>query len=224
MPTLDEKLKTFDKKINDDAILSRNLIRTQLRQESDQRMSGVKEEIDLEAEREYRKEARRAVIEKDSRISKATVDARKLLMKARSEIIESILAELSEGLAVFTQTSSYYDYLDNNAKEALTCAYLGATGGSGDDGIGGSLAGYGGGGNYSNGLRLYLTPKDYIAHSAKMRELARGVEILPGNADMIGGVKVENPSKGLYVDNTLKKKVELCIDELFLISDLNIGK
>ena len=237
MPAIEDKLKSFDKIINDDAIHARNLIRAELRNDSDQRMAGVKVDIDREAENEYQKEARRAVLEKDSRISKAGIRVRKMLMQARQHIIESILYEMTEELALYTQTDAYGEYLLKNATEALRCAGAapapsGATPGPSGSSFqnersspyrseGGTALGVSD--DYED-VRLYLTPRDYRAYSTEVQKLAPGMAVLPGGAGMIGGVRVENTHLGLFVDNTFKKKVEMCVDDLFLISGLIIDR
>ena len=201
MAKIDEKLITFEKIIEHEAIEIRERIREELRRESEERLTGVKEEIRKNAELAYQKDALQAQMERDSRISRAKMNARMRLTDARSDIIASTLSALTQRLAEFTESEAYRGYLLDNAGDSL----------DGAEKIGAG-----------KGLRLYLTPRDYERFADEIRRRRPGVEILSGGAEMIGGVKVENAGEGLYIDNTLKRKSELCADELYHISGLTI--
>jgi len=209
MPNLEDKLETLDKKILDDALEARDAIRGQLRLDSEQRMSGIKADIEREAEQQYARDTRLATIERDSRISKAAVNARKMLIGARSEIMGSVIAALTDRLAAFTRTEAYHGFLIKNMRDALLRTDAQPE-------------------PRANGLAdtqpdmMYLTPRDYALYSDDIRRRAAGVDIRRGGEDMIGGVSVVSARTGLSVDNTLKKKVDLCAEELFQISGLII--
>ena len=233
MPSNDEKLDVLEKIIYDDATRAREAILALVRQDSDQRLAGIKEEIARDAEQDYRKESQRSLQEKDSRISKANINARKMLMSARNDIISSVLYELSERLASFTRTTEYRGYLEQNIREAyaISVGYsvigaeagansvTGATNGANSGSTANAILGSGAEASH---VVILMTPADYEAYAAHARGLAPGADIRPGDAAMIGGVKAENAVKGVYVDNTMQKKVELCVDELYRISGLTI--
>ena len=229
MPNLEDKLETLDKKILDDALEARDAIRGQLRLDSEQRMSGIKADIEREAEQQYARDTRLATIERDSRISKAAVNARKMLIGARSEIMGSVIAALTDRLAAFTRTEAYHGFLIKNMRDALSrtdaqpepredarseAHKVRRTDAQPEP--------------RANGLAdtqpdmMYLTPRDYALYSDDIRRRAAGVDIRRGGEDMIGGVSVVSARTGLSVDNTLKKKVDLCAEELFQISGLII--
>ena len=206
MSTIDEKLYTFDKLIVEDAIRARDLIRNQLRQESEQRIADIKAEIKREAAQEYQKFTLQAAMQKDSKISRANISTRKQLINERNDIIASVLNDLKDRLKEFTQTDGYAGYLIQNIKEALAWA--------------GVKTDEGGGAGYI----LSLTPRDSDIYAEEARKYAPGISIQKGDEDMIGGVRVSNGGAGVYVDNSFKMKVELCADELFLMSGLTVDK
>ena len=206
MPAVEEKLAIFEKLILSDASLTRNAMLDQLRGETERTVKSVKEEIGRDAELAFQKDAQRAALDRDSQIAKADANARILLMKARSEILAGALDELSQKLAGFTQTAPYRGYLMQNIREALERAEIGKAGADGNGG----------------GFCIYLTPRDFELYAEEAAGMARGFAARRGGADMIGGVMVENAGAGIYIDNTLKKKVELCVDELFQASGLAI--
>ena len=206
MSTIDEKLYTFDKIIVEDAIRARDLIRNQLRVESEQRIADIKAEIKREAAQEYQRFTLQAAIEKDSKVSKANINTRKQLIRERNEIISSVLNDLKDRLAEFTNTAAYAGYLVQNIKEALTWA--------------GVKTNENGGAGYI----LSLTPQDIDVYAEEARKYAPGIAVQTGDADMIGGTRVSNGGAGVFVDNSLKMKIELCADELFLMSGLTVDK
>ena len=214
MPTIDEKLNAFDKIIVEDAMRARDLIRNQIHQESEQRLAEIKAGIKRDAEREVQREARRAEMEKDSRISKAGAEARKMLINARNEILASVLVDLEERLSAFTRTEAYDGYIIKNIMEALKYANIKGDGG-----------GNGSGGNGSGvGFVLYMTPRDCEKYKSAALTCAPDITVAQAEAGMIGGVRISNDDAGVFVDNTLKKKVELCADELFLMSGLTVDR
>ena len=200
MPSIEEKLEILDKIIYDDATRARDAILAQLRQDSNQRQAGVKEEIERDAAHDYRRVSQRSIQERDSRISRANINSRKMLMSARNDIISSVLAELADRLAAFARTEEYRGFLMKNIQDAL--AQAGAPG---------------------EGFCLYLTPADYGLYSQDARALAPFADVRAGGAEMLGGVMAQNPAAGIYIDNTLKMKVDLCVDELFKISGLRLA-
>lgn len=228
MPNIEAKLQLFDKKIIDDAIITRNEILGQLHRDSERELSGAKEKITLEAAREYQEYTNRAQAEKDSKIAKASADSRKTLINARNGIIASALGVLTEKLAAFTQTENYRAYLFANLGEALELAGFHGTaeltGRNGTPGLNGRSGGSPEDGPApAAGYSVYLTPRDAGLYSDEIRLRAPGVKILSDAADSIGGVKAENASTGVIVDNTLRKKAEQCSDGLFRISGLKIS-
>jgi vacuolar-type H+-ATPase subunit E/Vma4 len=241
MPTIDDKLNAFNKSILDSAINSSKQIRGKLRQDSDQKLTGIKDEIKSAAEKDYLKGLREATIKRDSRVSTANINIRKSLMRARSEIMDTVLRELSESLAVFTQTAAYGDFLLKNIREAMAGAGMRYTGmrGAGSQDAGSQGVGLQGAGSQGAGLqgadmrdaddggdgfRLYLTSRDYDAFRGEAQKIAPKIKICRCDADIIGGAIVENTREGIFADNTLKRKEELCADELMLVSGFIIDK
>lgn len=217
MPTIDEKLDLLDRHILDGATRARDAIIEKLRHESDEKLANIKAEIEREASLEYQKDTVRAAYEKDSRVSKANVSARKILMNARSDIIMSVLSDLAEKCAQFAATGPYREYLLKNIGEALERVGLhgGGKPAAGAQGTGKPAAG---------AFYVYLTPADYDKYYEDALGAARGAEVRRGEAGMIGGARTENAGTGVYVDNTLKMKVDMCVDDLFQISGLTINK
>ena len=204
MPTVEEKLELFDTIIYNDAIRARDAIRDQLRHDSEQILESQKADIKREAALEYQRETLRAATDRDSRISKARINTRVRLMSTRNAIVANVLDELAQELADFTKTEAYRGYLVRSVSDAVQ-AVVAETGGSG-------------------ALVIYLTPDDLAAYADEARKLAPGADIRPGDADMIGGAKVESIGQGVYVDNSIKKKVEGRAEELLKISGLTIEK
>ena len=199
MPNIETKLETFDRKIIEDAIMTRNGILGQMRRDSERKLTDMKEEIIRQTGRDYQEFTRQAISEKDSQLSKATVSSRKTLINARNGIILSALGTLSDKLSAFTQTAEYGEYFFKNFREAQELAGIGD-------------------GQYA----VYLTPRDYALYADQIKKSSPGADVLTGSEDMIGGTRIENPGSGVFVDNSLKKKVELCSDELFRLSGLQI--
>ncbi|MCL2058498.1 MAG: V-type ATP synthase subunit E family protein [Oscillospiraceae bacterium] len=208
MPTVDEKLELFDKIIYNDAVRARDAIRDQLRHDSEQILEGQKAEIKREAALEYQRETLRASNDRDSRISKARISTRITLMKTRNEIIESVLGDLSSRLAQFAGTDDYQAYLMRSVSESIGAVEREAR----------QIAG----GAEQGEIVVYLTPGDYDTYAAEIQKLAPGAEVRPGDPGMIGGARVENAGAGIYVDDSLKKKVEGRAEELLAMSGLTI--
>ena len=208
MPTIEEKLNTFDKVIVEDAIRARDLIRNQLHRESAQRIAEIKDEIRRKAEQERRREEIKAEMDKDSRISKTSVDSRKMLINARNDILTSVLSDLEAKLADFTRTELYDGYMLRNMREAFEWAGIKTDSGDAD----------------GRGYVLGMTARDCEKYAETAQKFVPGITVQPDGKEMIGGVRVSNAGAGVFVDNSLKKKVELCADELFLMSGLTIDK
>ena len=69
---------------------------------------------------------------------------------------------------------------------------------------------------------MYLAPRDYALYADEVRRYAPGIDVRRGTDEMIGGVRVDNARTGIYVNNTLKVKAGLCVDDLFALSGLQI--
>jgi vacuolar-type H+-ATPase subunit E/Vma4 len=228
MSIIQEKLELFEKLMLGDAARSRNAILDQLRGESSATLENIISETGREASLEYQKEMQRIAAEKDSSLSKANIDSRKLLMKARGEILESVLAELSRRLVAFTRSESYGAYMAANIRvalaraglfppEATSCVKEGAAvdaANSVNEGVAVDATGK---------IRVYFTPRDFGAFSAEAQRYSSGIAVMRGGEEAIGGVRVENKAEGIYIDNTLQTKVRQCSDELYQISGLTIG-
>jgi vacuolar-type H+-ATPase subunit E/Vma4 len=199
MPSIDEKLEMFNRMIIGDATKSRDAIMKQLKDEADKKLADSQAEIDREAAELSAKERLKATQQSEARISKANIGARKALMAARGEIVASVLGELRERLGEFAQSDGYGEYLANSVRETL--AYVGP--GAAD---------------------VYLAPRDCERHGAAIQALYPELRLARGDAAMIGGCRVANERLGIYADNTLAKKAEMCADELYRISGLRIGE
>jgi len=212
MPDAEARLSALEDKIRSDAILARDAIREQLARDSEQKLTAAKTEIARDAEKLYQRETRQAEAERDSKVAMAAAESRVRLIKERNAIRESVLAALTEKLRAFTGTDGYRPYLLANVSEAL--AMVNAVGAQAiadpDEEAG------------PRGCVIYLTPRDCAAFADDIRALAPTAEPAPGGDDMIGGVKTDNPSSGIFADNTLKKKVDLCAEEIFELCGLNI--
>jgi len=101
-------------------------------------------------------------------------------------------------------------------------ALPGAAGGGGGAGPGAGGAGLGEGG--AGEVVVWLTPQDFERYAGRLGKALPGAEFLLGDEGMIGGCRAANRSRGVYADNTLEKRVELCTDELFAISGLRITR
>ena len=134
MAAIDEKLNKFEKIIEREAIDISEQIRDELRRESEERLTGAKEEIRKAAEQAYQKETLRAETERDSQISMAKMNARKNIMNVRETIIASAMAALTNRLETFTLSEAYREYLAANIAESLRGAGRSGDGeGGGDD-------------------------------------------------------------------------------------------
>jgi len=212
MQSIPEKLELFDRLMLSDATRARNAILDQLRSESDAAFERTKDEIEREASLACQKDIRRITAEKESRLSKANMNAKKMLINARSEILDSILGDLCQKLESFTETAQYRRFMEKNVGEALARAGLPEKG-EADGKIEADGRGY----------YIIFTPRDYGEYSDEALKYARGLQVRTGGSDMIGGVIVENLNSGVFIDNTLRTKAQLCADELFQISRLTIG-
>jgi vacuolar-type H+-ATPase subunit E/Vma4 len=234
VPTIDDKLDLFEKLIISDASQIRNAMLNKLHDESDLTFESIKEEIDDEAAQAYQKDVMYAALEKDSRLSKANINSRIMLMQVRNELLASVLDELTVRLIAFTKTAAYRDFLLENIRGAIepirmsnsgksgnsdktgNSNYTGNTGNTGDSyNIGNS--GNSGNSYNSNATfnKLFLAPADFNTFFNEASAAAPGFAVLPGGDNFIGGVKAENAVAGIYVDNTIQKMIESRADELF---------
>lgn len=229
MPSIYEKLDNLDRLIFDDATRTCDEIRNQLRQDTDQKLAGIKAEIEREYAQEYQRVTYQASLDKDARLSRANINARKMLLGARSDIIASVLDDLSERLRAFTKSDAYADYLMRCVREAVSRAGQPINTAPGAPSVGPAgpvwpAASAGSAADAPGDISVYLTPRDYEAYSKTVRAIAPGIDVRQGGEGLIGGALVENVRKGVYIDNTLKKKIELSVDELLQISSLTVGK
>jgi vacuolar-type H+-ATPase subunit E/Vma4 len=181
----------------EDAVKARDTILKQLSEEAGEKVSKRKAEIDVSVNSLYDKEVKYARQSAEAEIAIANVNAKKRVLKTRNEILESVMKDLRGKLIGFSKTDAYEDYLAGNLKECL------------------KYAGH-------SDIKIYVTPRDHEKYLGVLKKAAPGAHIAEDGDAMIGGCKIANNKRGIFVDNSFQKKIELCLDELFIISELSV--
>jgi len=188
MSTLEEKLEHFNEVILKDAAWERDKILKLARDEVDKMIEEKKQGFHMKADETLKKEITQADKEKNITISEAFTEGRRLLMETRDNIIDSVINYVKQLLEQFVMQDSYLDYLKEEIKKSWMQA--------------------------GEGERvLYLNRRDIDRFSKNLedlrKELLSDIQIIEANTDIIGGCKVLNKSKGIVIDNTFLKKLEM---------------
>lgn len=201
LSSIDEKLQHFDEIILKEAASERNRILLQIKNEQEVLINRKKQEFQEQAGDILRKELGTVEREKNNILSRAVTDGRQLLMKTRENIIDSVFDALGKKLETFVRSGSYLSFLTDSIRQACTLA------GNGE-------------------LVVYLQKEDLERISPHIEPLKRDqpriAALEPTDDAMIGGCRVFNKTAGIFIDNSLLKRMELCKDEFFEISGLRI--
>lgn len=201
MSSIQEKLEHFNDVILKDAIAERDRILESTRTQMEERISQEKRKFQEQAEGLFKKEVALAENAKNTMVSRAIIESRLQLIKAREEILQTVLNDAEKVLKEFVCGEEYLQYLSRQIKQSC------------------SLAGEG-------ELVVYITSKDLARFSAALEDIK---EELPDNTafvgvddDIIGGCRVQNLARDMVVNNTLSEKLKAGMDNFFEVCNLKI--
>ena len=197
-PSVDEKLENFNRMILRDAAASRDNVLENLQRDTDAKLAASKAAIEREITEIYHREITKSVQQKESLVSKATVNARKSIISVRNEILDSVMADLTKRFLEFTKSPDYEAWLTNNIEDAM--AYV-----------------------LPGNAQLHLTSDDLDRYQEKIAARFPGVTFFTAESGIIGGCCAAAPDKNLYVDNSLENKINCGREELFANSGLKLS-
>ncbi|GMQ58415.1 hypothetical protein AN1V17_28100 [Vallitalea sediminicola] len=120
--------------------------------------------------------------EKNEIISRSIMDSKRKILKAREEIIKGTFQDAEKKLEEFTQKKEYQQYLKNMIKEDVTKM------GDGE-------------------ILIYIDHTDEKYLSRLNEEFDNKVNLEDKNKKMIGGCKIFNKTKNLYLDDSFYSKL-----------------
>lgn len=196
---IDEKLTHFNEIILKEASAQRNRILEEIKADEENLLTARRKEFEEKAAELLRKETYAAEREKNNLISHALSDGKLQLMKMRETIIESVYSELRLKLLDFVSSEDYAVYLADNIKEACEKAGTGR-------------------------LIINVCSRDIDRHADMLAQLRQryGFSIESMGDDQIGGCRILNQEGNIFIDNSLKKRMEMTYDDFLEICGLRI--
>ncbi|NSW90897.1 MAG: hypothetical protein HPY74_09565 [Firmicutes bacterium] len=202
MSSLEEKLAHFNEVILNDATSERDRILLQTKSEIDSLIERKKNEFQQQADEILKKEKASAEKEKNIAISKAIIESKQLLIKAREDMVNAVFNDVRKLLEDFVRKDDYYAFLSEEIKKSSRLA------GKGE-------------------MVIYLKENDLRRFSKELEalkeELPEGIYYEGVKDDIIGGCRVLNRTERLIIDNTLLKKLEVRMDMFIRTFGLKIG-
>lgn len=182
MRIVDEKIDKFAHDIMNDVSRQRNKVMEQTEKEL--------EDIFEEKELEYLSKAYEVIQsglksihkEKNEILSRAIMDSKRDILKARNDMIKAIFADAEKDLIAHTKSETYYDELCQMIKEGIMEI------GEGD-------------------LKIFIAYTDKQHLHALEKKFDQEIVLEDKHEKMIGGCKIYNQSKNLYLDNSFYTKL-----------------
>lgn len=203
MSSISEKLELFNEVILKDAASERDRILSRLQADMEKRIEQEKRKFQEESDAFLKKELSYSENEKNNIISNAIIESKQLLIKAREEIMETVLSDVRELLYRFVDGEEYPFYLADHIK--CTC----------------QLAGDG-------ELTVFLSKKDMERFKQMLEDIDLGsssrITFECTEEDIIGGCLVFSRSKDIVVNETLLEKLKVVMDSFFENCDLKINE
>lgn len=120
--------------------------------------------------------------EKNEIISRSIMDSKRKILKAREDIIKDTFEDAEKKLMDFTQEEDYYDYLRKMIKEDMKQI------GDGD-------------------ILIYIADSNKKYLSALNKEFSNKVTLEDKNTKMIGGCKIFNKTRNIFLDDSFYSKL-----------------
>jgi len=184
----EEKLEQFTATVMREAAEKRKKIYEQIENERKQLLEQNELEVLEQAYIQIQNSIRDILKEKNEKISKVLLDNKRRLLQKREQIVEEVFQSITDKVKNFVQSPDYYDFLINNIIEGCN------TVGSGDLVI------------YINKSDLPL--KEKIAEQIRLKLGNDNFSIEEEKHDMIGGAKIFNKTKNLFINNSLSEKIQ----------------
>lgn len=201
MSSMQEKLDHFTEVILKDAASERNRILERIRTEMAERLRLEKLQFHEQADALLLKETAGAEIEKNSRVSRAILEGRQLLLKTREDITDAVFALAIEKLQTFVRAEAYFPYLSALIRQSCRQA------GEGE-------------------LVIYLNRRDMELFSVQLeamkKELPGPVEFRMSDRDILGGCQVFNRTRCVLLNNSLLESLEAQREGFFELCGLKI--
>lgn len=186
MKNEEEKLKAFSDMALRAAIMQKQEILNEIKEQVNEVQTKIKEETLKKAEQNLREETEKAVRQRNEAISKVNLENKKITIEKRKELIEQMYQNVRKQISEFTKTADYENWLVKKvtaAKELLN----------------------------GENLVVYISEKDSALKEAVAQKANIKVEI--DEEISLGGCKTVNPDRRTLVDDTLQKKLEEAFSE-----------
>jgi V/A-type H+-transporting ATPase subunit E len=199
--SLEEKLEYFKEIILKDATSERDKKLASIKTQIEERLCAEKAKCEQQADDYLKREMASAKSLKNGMLSRAIMESRQLLMRAREEIMEEVYKDVKEKLLAFIHSEEYLPYLLDMVR------YSCKTAGEGE-------------------LTVYINKSDMELLSPVFEglknDLPLGTTFEAASDDILGGCLVINRTKDIMVNNTLAQKLEASKDHFFEASNLRI--
>lgn len=186
MKNEEEKLKAFSEMALRAAIMQKQEILNEIKEQVNELQTKTKDETLKKAEQNLKEETEKAIRQRNEAISKVNLENKKILIEKRKEFISQMYENVRKKTLDFTKTSDYESWLVKKittAKELLN----------------------------SDNIVVYISEKDSAFKEKISQKLNVSVEI--SDEISLGGCKTINPEKRTLVDDTLEKKLEEVFSE-----------
>ncbi len=191
MVTIEQKLSSFSKLLQQDiASIAQEQLR-KLEEEYIEKIAISKEHADKEAQEIIDKALRKAELKKTEIISKSKISTKRDSMLAKEKCIERFIENLAMQIDDFLSTKPYKDYLGRLISK---CEELR---------------------DYPNKIVVYTTQKDHDFYLTYIKEQLKGLGIDENNIEfdvydnsMIGGIIIEDVSDKVKIDLSISTYFE----------------
>jgi len=187
---IEEKLEHFTATIMKQAVEKRNQLLEEIKKQHEETLKQKELEFLEQAYNQIQNSIRLIEKENNEVLSRTLAENRRKLLQKREEIIEEIFHEITERVKEFVKSPQYEQYLINDVLEICTSIR-----------------------SEEDELIIYINEadllyKDKITEQIQSRLYPNRFIVETEKADMIGGVKVLNKTKNLFVDNSFLAKIK----------------
>lgn len=209
MSTIDAKLRRFERNVVNKAESERDLLISEVDASIKKSLNEARETYTKGAKAMYAKEMEEVRKEARMIISEAKNNRQSSVVSKRSEIIDSVFAELEQKLREYVKSVEYEEYFKRRLDEASDAAL--------------SLS------SIPRKAEIVFAPYDHenrqqLAGFAAQKLMGRGVRVTfhKSETDFIGGCIIRLPNLGRVIDNSMKSDIMMERERFLSWSNLSV--
>ncbi len=173
----DNKFNEFSQIVLREASEEKQRILADIKRQITESNKKIKDEILKKSEQNLKLETEKVVYEKNKKLSKLAIEAKKEVIQKREELLLQMYNTLEQRLMEFTNSDKYNDWIISKITEAQSQLN-------------------------TKDITIYISKKDENLISQRLK-----LKTLLDNEIRIGGCKVICEQKKVLIDNTLEKKL-----------------